>query len=477
MKKNFWILLAALILLFAVACSQENVQEFDLDAFHDINELDLGGKNYKYLGRSPSKTSMLGFAYDGQWGDYALQRYNDVCHNLNCTIEFAGGSYDTVNGIVIAACMTGTPYDMIVNESLYLRDLSRGGYLHGFVQNIDYLDYTDSNKWGSIMILENGCWEDDLFYVLPAKLPNAGFTGIFGALVSNDDLIASNGFDSPREFLEKNEWDWDHFEACLQQFTYSDGDKIIYGMQTPTNYYFDGMFRSNGDTLCEINDKGEFVLGWFTDTGMKAVERAREIRYVSCADCFHPNTSNGGDGRQIFLDYGSVMHVCEGGHVVEHLAYGDMKFSVLPWAYGDDLDSCNYYMFSNSIKGLVGIPKSSEEPDAAAKILNALYEPFGEFTDRSALVDYYKKYVFEHESDAETMIGWLDHMAYAYHREGASELLNNLSASKTLSQSVQEVEKKMNIFLENNLMPTYRGVVAVFGDTATEYLHQRTLLK
>jgi len=471
----FTILTAMLLSLFSCSQSAEVEDAPEYEASYD--ESDLNGYEMLYVhantdfqGASKGAEIVLGYLLDTAFSDLALQRLKEVETNLNCKINLEYEAARTVTGNLTTYYMANIHYaDACLDTSALQAEAMRAGFLCGLS---DMLDVRNTAKWGSVGLNMAMFWDDDQYAVSPNYWPELVYNCISFPFCVNEDIVADVGATDPREYVENNTWTWDMFEECLHQFTYNTGSYQVYGFASHPVYFFQMMFRSNGDELIDYESatSNYETCGYYTSSAYDALDRGYKILYETCKDCVYPTTDRFVAAEKFVA--GEVAIVCSNSELItgteSSYVYKMDNFGLIPCPLGPNAEPGQYKSCYESMNYSIAIPVNSTEPESTAKILDAIYEPLPGYETPESIIDYMGTQVFFAQSDADIFYTMSQNTEYCFFHEGARELIEILGGYNhdvvPVSQALQSFENKYKTVYEESLSHTYDGIRAVWGD-------------
>ena len=283
MKSVSKILLLVICFVFLCSCGTSSVEMFDLSFDSDSGKgsVDFNGIEIDFaviiddLMSTGVEGNVLGYTQDTLFAEKAGNRINDVEKDLNCKLTLNTSAKKDIFALSSAA---GSSYcDAIMCNTDSTQDWAKAGFLIGLSTLSDYIDFTDSAKWGNPNLLEVAFYGEDVYGVLPASWPELSYVSFGYPLVANVDLMGSLGVSDPREYVENKIWNWDQFTQELEKCTVVDGTRSVYGMMTHYPYMSQMFLRSNGVTFAQITDDGSYICGYYTDAGRHALEFVKDL--------------------------------------------------------------------------------------------------------------------------------------------------------------------------------------------------------
>ena len=162
MKKTvLCLLLAGLLSLTLISCSQQQDEVFDLELSGNTN-LDFDGLGMKVLvsffsGNSAvAGDNILGYPTGTGLAELASNRITDTEKQLNCKINIDYREWSSFTSYFTGSIAAGvSPADFAFITSFDIYSWAKAGYLAGIVSQLgDIIDYRDSDKWGAPNLLE-----------------------------------------------------------------------------------------------------------------------------------------------------------------------------------------------------------------------------------------------------------------------------------------------------------------------------------
>ncbi|MBO5036954.1 MAG: extracellular solute-binding protein [Clostridia bacterium] len=469
MKKIVRIFVLVLSILFVLcACQSEQpevVPEYNPSADgSDLDGLELvwGFSMSRY---NEGVDNVFGYIPGTAFADQALERKKAVESDLNCTITVDNDSSSYVIGDRLNASLASGSrlYDLATCDSSILRNLVRGGGY--FIGLSSLLDVQNTDKWGTPSMLQMMLWENDLYGVVPFAWPDLLYSTTGHIFAVNESLISQLAQTDPREYVENLTWNWDKLEEVLEAYTYQDAGRTIYGMQCHDAYFAMNMFLSNGVAFSAYED-GKVVCGAYTDAGRVALERARQIYNETCKDYIYPDAHTN-DGS--YLVNGDVVMLVTGhGGLIgteSALLYQMDNIGVLPFPQGPNATPGVYASYYEQIAYTTSIPVNTVDSQAAALVLDAMFEPFEGLETKDDIADYLTDQVFFDKRDAEIFIETIANTEYGFFWEGGRSVIESaVSGNDNVSTLLESQESIYDQLVEDYLESHYAGRVAVYGE-------------
>ncbi len=477
MKKKAGIIMkkiAKLLVLFIIisvlsaACSATEKEVFDEDFVKNTEAVDLAGLDiiYKVVVKSNITESVLGYEVDSQFGDLAAQRVKDVKDKLNCNliINYDNGYHPSAEFVTTSAAGIFV-CDVINGISDMWADSARIGALVGLSELEDYIDFRNEEKWGYRKMLEVVYYEDDLYGVVPLLWPEVSVS--YGSpIVINEDLISTLGVEDPRDLFENGKWTWDTFDECLGKYYLEEGGEVKHYSLTAGTGAFGTMFLlSNGSHYVEKDLSGNYVCGFYSNEARKAMEKGIEIYFGPNAKTIN-STENVAQnlitGRTVLGSLGSDEIIGINGRIAKEME----NFGIVCWPSGPDVDPGYIVGCHSNIERCIAFSRLSQFPEASAMVINALYEPFDEYPTLESIIDLMAKNYFYDHRDAEIFYKMYFNSDFTYFHYSMYDFMHAwLSPSKSVSEYLESNESTIKEKFEEYVVPSMRGVDAVWGNS------------
>ena len=475
--KNVCKLLVLVLILSIFAGCAEAPEEFDINfAAQGDGVADLDGIELLYRinldsgnGGIGLSDNYLGYVLETEFSDLAMKRVKDLEEKYNFKLEMTTETADLVN--MTAGGMKFS--DIFLSPSFNYFSWCKTGLLTGISRLSDYIDYRDSEKWGSPQILESMFYKDDVYGLTPNAWPEQNYTSFGYPLVANVDLIMTNGAQNPRELVEAKTWTWDVFNTELDKNTIVEGSEVkSYGLVTSYPYFASMILLSNGAKFADVNSDGELICGYYTDAGFRALEEIREVWYgaykhtVSREEVYLSETVTSNFvnemGTYAFLPTHFIFGVY--GEVAMKLD----NFAILPTPTGPDVDPDHVMSYHHTMYYAISFPITSDNVDAAALVVNEIYDPLTGYETKDDIKEYMSRNYFFDERDADAFFDLFENSYYNYdyttgfkNREIPSQICTTENAiSELLEEQSTVVESCFTDYVE----PTMEAYDILFGE-------------
>ncbi|MBQ6053568.1 MAG: extracellular solute-binding protein [Clostridia bacterium] len=458
------------ISVFLSACQGAQPEVFDVDFAMPDGGTDLEGVTVIYqmgiVDALSDKPICLGYIMDTPLGDAAVQRIKDIQTNLNCVLDIRYAYGGNNSSSFISSSASGLYLcDAAMGISDMWAEIARIGMLIGMTELEEYLDFRNEAKWGYRNMLEVIYYEDDLYGVAPMLWPEIAVT-YDSPIVVNETMISSLGETDPRDYLENLQWNWDTFEECLDRYYVQEGAEIKNYSLTVGLGNFAAMFvLSNGSKFAEKDASGKYIPGFFTPNAITAMERALNIINGPVSHTIDTVT-NVADalvgGTTVLGSLSSESIVGSNGRISKEMD----NFGIVSWPYGPDVDPGYVAGRHHNIERCISFSRMSPHPDAAATVVDALYEPLGGYNDLDSLLDYMSKNYFYDRRDAEVYYNMYFNSCYSYfHYSGMLGYMQDwITSNKSITEYIESTTDMITSRIDEYVLPSMRGIDAVWGE-------------
>ena len=455
-------------LVLAVSCSSAEEEVFDVDFSRDLSKIDLEGIGIIYNVFIPASFSpesvCLGYELDTVFADMASKRLSDVQKDLNCVIEVTYEAGSTAN--FYAATISGTYVsDAVMGVSDIWTDAARAGMMIGMSELEEFIDYRNEAKWGYRNMLEVIYYEDDLYGLNPLLWPEVSVA--YGTpLVVNEDIIASLGETDPRDYLENGQWTWEKFREVLERYYVKEGSEVKYYALACQAAPFGNMFiLSNGSRFAEKNEKGEYIPGFFSANAIKAMEEGLDIFHGTLGETIDKDSAS----VDAMINGTAVLGAVNSDHIIGlrgRISKEMSNFGILSWPTGPDVEPGYAFAEHANVERCISFPRAAKQPEAAATIINAIYEPFEGYETLDDILELMTRNYFFDARDSKVFYDMYLNSDYNYfHYSGMYGMFHQwLTSNKTPTEYIEANEDFMASRMEEYILPAMRGIEAVWGD-------------
>ena len=389
--------------LISCAAEEEIVPEFtsDTEGTANLNGVTLiMGLVQDYMFEGADST--LSYTNNTDLGDLAAKRIKDIESGYNCKLQF--NYVDRAGSLAYTSAVGGLyVFDFISEESFFVYNYLKTNAFQDLTQ-VENLDVFDETKWGSRYMRSSTMANGGIFGVLPAMHPMRLQNSIDDLLVVNEDLIASLAVTDPRDYAERGEWDWDTFENCLLNYSYTDGaNDQVYALGAGMGTTARALAICNGFEFITFKDNGDFELGYFGPNAVEAFNWTFDLY-------------NGPAGRNIdaepsldkFFNNLAVMQYIGAWQIVgttDSVAFKMNNFGLVPTPCGPSAKGPDDWKNSySSADFTLMIPVTAKDVEISALILDRIYEPFEGYETKESVIEYLKRNYFSDARDAEYFV-------------------------------------------------------------------------
>lgn len=407
----------------------------------------------------------------------ARARFAQIEKDFDCTLKYTEYLMGDANSEFVNNSAAGMFYANIYqNETFSMISPKKEGYLLPMSEVSDIIDVNDSDKWGSRSLLLDICWENDVYGVFPNAWVGQLLNCYGYPIVVNNDRLKEAGLSDLREYVEGKVWNWKNFTQTLKDATMRDGENIIYAMAVHSPYLTQNLLLTNGVSIGELNESGEYACGYFTTPARNAFNYVRNIYLTECADCFDKKNTSPPKVIEAFIDENCVFCTGYAGDIFgtsSKLTYTVDNLAIIPWPYGDDGGpAAQYNTFHESVLGVITIPtvQGELEYEDTATVINALFEPIEGYETKDEIYGYYTDNIFFDKRDVDYFLKMVEGSSYNFFNEGLrtfpEQVLN--APSKEISQLEELNRSRLEKKFTNDVLPAYLAADKIFGEITIE---------
>jgi hypothetical protein len=467
MKKTvICLLLAALLSLTLLSCSQEQEEVFDLDLSGN-SELNFDGLGLKVLvsffsGNSAvAGDNILGYPVGTGLAELATNRIADTEKSLNCKVNIDYREWGSFTSYFTGSLAAGSsPADFAFITSFDIYSYAKAGYLSGIASQLgDIIDYRDSDKWGTPNLLECACYKDDLYGILPAAWPDLIYSSFGYPLVVNEDLISIVGASDPRELYEQGVWNWSTFNDELEKCTVTEGgETITYGLTAHSPYFAEMILASNGVGLTRVNGKPSMTCGFYNNPSyFSAAEEIQLIRFGDLAYTYYLSVE--GDPVTVTDSFCNDM-ACYSFMPTKYIfgVYGDVSqkvenYAVVHTPVGPDVAPDHAAGIYDGMTCTIVFPSLTDNLNEAAIAVNEIFSPLPGYETHEQVIEYMRRNNFFDSRDCDAFLDILNNAMYNYFYSAGGDVRNipsDLGRTNTPAAEILERhENLMNDFFDN----------------------------
>lgn len=468
MKNVVRLISLTLVALFVFcACQQaepETIPEYEMSMESGSADLDGAVISWGFAkGGEHEKDNTFGYINGTSFADMAIERRKSVENDLNCRFEMEYDGFSPIGNKLTASVISGSHcYDIVTNESFDNISKVKAGYFTGLSS---YLDLRNTDKYGMPSMLTAVSYIDDVYCVVPYAWPELCYSSFGNPICVNENLIGQYGHTDPREYVENGKWTWDQLEECLLAYRMNDAGHDIYGMATHPPYFSMLMFLSNGVTFNEYTDEG-IVCGLYTTAGIEAMERTKKIYRETCRECFAPFETNEAVS-SCFKSGDCVLYPSGAAGIIgsaSSIMYVMDNVGIIPFPQGPNATPGVYTSYYETFLYTTGIPVNTDIPEAAAMVIDRMFEPFDEYKTKEDIIEYLSEQVFFDPRDARVFVNMLEHTEYNYQNYGGRAAIEQVYGNNTITEMLESYRSYYDKMLEEAMIPHYQGRLAVYGE-------------
>ena len=468
MKKFLALILAGIMFVTLLSCSQPQEEVFDMDCSGEEVKAGFDGLELKVLSsfysgnNNTDSENILGYPIGTGLSDLASERIREVEEKYDCSVNLEYKNWSDFTGSFAGGIAGGkSPCDFCFVTSFDIYSWAKAGYLAGIKNELgDIIDYTDSEKWGAPNLLECVFYKDDLYGLLPAAWPDLIYSSFGYPLVANMDLIAASGGDDPRELYEQGVWNWTTFNEQLEKCTVIEGSETtVYGLTSHAPYFAEMILGSNGIALARIDGKVSLRCGFFEPEFLAAAEEVRHVIYGPLAYTFDKISE---PDPNVVVDKFCAEEACYSFFPTKFVfgVWGSVaqaidNYAVLRTPVGPDVDADHVMGIFDGMTYTIAFPTSviNHNAEAAAYVANEIFEPLPGYETFEDVKTYMAHNNFFDKRDAEAFLDVLANCAYN-HFYSAGGAVRNISANvgrteTPASELLETHENEVNDFFAN----------------------------
>lgn len=486
MKKVICLFLSSLLLIALISCGQAEEEVFDVDFNGEAVATGFDGLEIKFLSsfysgnNNVESDNILGYPVGTGLSDLVSERIKEVETNYDCNINLEYKTWSDFSSAFSSGIAGGvTPCELAFVTSFDIYSWAKAGYLAGINNELgDYIDYTNSSKWGEATLLECVFYKDDLYGLLPAAWPDLIYSSFGYPLVANMDLISTSGGDDPRELYEQGIWNWATFNEQLEKCTVVEGTETrVYGLTAHSPYFSEMILGSNGIALARIDGKVSLRCGFFESQLLAAADEVRHVIYGPLAYTFDKISEP--DPNVVTAKF-CAEEACYSFMPTKFVfgVWGDVaqsvdNYAILRTPVGPDVPTDHAFGIYDGMTYTLTFPTSTinHNIEAAAIVADAIFEPLTGYETIEDVKAYMTHNNFFDDRDAEAFYDILDNAAYN-HFYSAGGAVRNISAEigrsdTPVSELLERYESEVNGFFENAVGDMLQAYAVLYPDLET----------
>jgi len=446
MKKIIAFILFAALTLGLLSCAQKETEQIPEYNDFEATEFDLEGYECVIV-QSFDEAHPFQYPEGTLLADLYLKRLKDISNDWNCEISIdcvtVGGYLDSTIPFIAAgthigeiACTT-TPYNLVKAGVLYPLDVLK-----------DHLDYTNSEKFGSFGLLEHGMKDGIPYTVSPVAWPGKQASYSYNIFAVNEGLIKRYGKVDPRDYVENGEWTWDNFEKVLPDYQIDDGTVKATAMNATWSFTLD-MAMMNGADYVKRNSDGTLSPAFDSVNVAEAFDWCAKL-FTEKADYItfdgHYDMVEGFINDEIVLANTSLTHM------INEIIYESEDYGIVPFPCGP---RGTYGVWKSAVNSFdcMGIYVNAMYPEAAAKIIDRMFEPFEGYETKED-IEQYASTIFYDKRDVEYFTTYLENVRWDYWIVGIYDYFSNAKDSVKRGVGSAEIISRYSEAV-NNLIEEY----------------------
>ena len=387
--------------------------------------------------------------------DAILDRIAMLEDKYNCKIEFLYCGYgNKMIENMMPLAYTGDPeIDIIFGQnSNMMGHFAFGGLLYPLTELKEYLDYENSEKFGSAGLLEAAMINGIPYAVQPVQW--AGFTNSFAYYITwNRELFNEYAMPELHEYYENNTWTFETFENLFAMYEKVANEDIDFASIQRQFFTMSSMW-ANGVKFC-ANDGEGFYSDFTSDKSYKAIDWTLNLynRYQNIM-LFQDDAYE----YEEFCAEKAMLMPVNTKTITQIVPYeADFEFGIMPFPCGPDGVYGEWSNFVESLRGF-GISNFSDLPDAAAIIINDLAEPFEEI---GSLNDYYREQVFFTDLDTDIFLEVGKNIRHLYSAQGTAifDFMRKVNGATSVAQLIQAHEGAIEALVLEHIRPNYEKYI------------------
>ena len=450
------ILLSVLILTVFTSCTSGSGVTLLNFINSEADAIDMDGKTVSISSESDYKDALFEQMENTAMYDAIINRLDEIEKKYNCNIEHIehAGSPTVIQNMMSLAATGDSEIDIIYGHGYNkIGKLAYAGILYPLTDLKDYIDYTNSEKFGTAGLLEAAMINGVPYAVQPVQW--VGFANSFAFhLVWNTEQFTQFGLPNLHEYYENKTWTFENFEKLFEAYSAVANEEVdLIAFQK--GYFALAALYANGVKMCDY-DGSEFYCDIADNKSIRAAEWVLNL-FNKYDDIITTVGSWETDG---FIHEKVILQPVQVSAASLFLPYEvDFQYSLMPFPSGPDATYGEWANFVEAIRGF-GISYFSDVPDAAARIINDLCEPFPEVTP-TGLYDYYNEQVFYNPIDVEILldVGKYTRNFYSVGNETLWQFKDSFDGKQTASQIIDKYKSRIEALVEEYIRPNFEGYV------------------
>ena len=387
---------------------QEGVEGLVLDDFICTIAMSIHSDS---TGLVIDENNPFGYKENTDLADAVLNRISDIEKAEGCDIVLSVLE-DTWELLSVKLMADNVQQDVLYSPShALMKHQAEAGYLEIVDEYSSYIDYKNTEKYGTANIQEMNAVNGHIYAVSPIswmyKQPRA-----LEILVFNDDLMKKYATPDPKEFIENGTWNWDAFEEIIAKSSTVDDGRSIYSLASRGMDIVKLLAYGNGVRLAYETENG-----YGTDFGADNMIEAAQFYYdlrEKYTDNFTPDMGDWPDIIEAFtVEQNSVACLTAASILYNDIVYEVQNYSVAPFPTGPKGE---YGKWPSAIEATesFSVFYTALDPEADFAIIDMLCEPFAGFETEEDRFEYLSSNVVYTYEDAEYAMNTYKNGTYTY---------------------------------------------------------------
>ncbi len=390
--------------------------------------------------------------------DEILDRINMLESKYNCEIEIKDCGYgNKMIENMMPLASTGDPeIDIIFGQnSNMMGHFAVGGLLQALDSLKDYIDYENSEKFGSAGILEAAMINGVPYAVQPVQW--VGYTNSFAYFITyNRELFSQFAMPELHEYYENQTWTFETFENLFAMYEKVEDAELDFA-SIQRGFFTMASMLANGAQFC-VYDGTEFSSDFTSDKTYNAIDWSLKLynRYANITK-FQDDAYEW----EYFCDEKAMLMPVNTKTITQIVPYeADFEFGVMPFPCGPDGVYGQWSNFAEGLRGF-GISYFSDLPEAAAIIINELCDPFDKISTDNGLADYYREQVFFTDLDTQIFleVGKDIRPLYTAHGTAIYDFMTQVKGAQSVAQLIQSHQGAIEALIMEHIRPNYENYI------------------
>ena len=403
----------------------------------------------------------FGYEKDTASYDALSKRIKEVEKKYNCKISYSSNT--NIATFLPSATAAGDPLcDVLYIDDLPFRNLAAGGYLLDLSGYSDIIDVNDSFRWGTKNVLELCAYGGHLYGVTPAAWVDK-LAPYYFFLVTNNDMLKTNGFSHPHEYYENGTWNRTVFEEIVNRC--ADTDKGIYGIDTSSEYI--GRMAVYSDGIGLIDETSETPRSsWHSELVKDDLQWAYD--FVTANKQY---ITQGGESYDRFIEGNSAMALTAIHHFCRKIIYTSAmsEYSVMPFPCSDAVEPGTCGGFFSTGLDTIAMPSLTTNEIESATVINEIWAPMAGCETQELLDAYYISNVFFSATDLEIFKKCMTNIRYNYWVEKVFDPLGSIistvvNGKYTPSQAIDTYIETADELINRIVVPNEEGLRDYFSN-------------